>query len=311
MLIKDKTLDKPAEKVTDKSTEKSVKSTEEATTVGMYLKYTRLNQKKTLDAVSKALCIRKIYIKAIEDSDFDELPPIPYGTGFVRSYANYLGLNSDRIVQCYKEEAFPHKNDHSVKIVKKHTPLTIPNKKQILLGILAIVCIYLLWLLISFKSSSDEQKPTPSEDIATVELVTPENNEAVSESSQDQQDIPVIDETGSFDTTTEDTQVKMVEDSYYEEPQTDNNETINKEENKSRVVLKLNGESWVEVKGKDKVYISGIYQKGFEYNVPNEEGLILSVGRYYNVDVFVDGKLTEVAHPKKQTNISLDKFLGH
>ena len=80
-------MEKQAEKITDKSPEKTDQSPQEATTVGMYLKYTRLSQKKTLDAVSKTLCIRKIYLKAIEESDFKELPPVPYGTGFIRSYA--------------------------------------------------------------------------------------------------------------------------------------------------------------------------------------------------------------------------------
>lgn len=302
-------MEKQAEKITDKSPEKTDQSPQEATTVGMYLKYTRLSQKKTLDAVSKTLCIRKIYLKAIEESDFKELPPVPYGTGFIRSYAEYLGLNSDRIVQCYKEEAMPQKDEHTVHIVKKHSGLTIPNKKQILIGIGAVLVIYLIWLLVSFKSETTEN-PIIAEEDAAIELVTPEV-------SNPEQDLPlepavtVIDETGTFDTNSGDSQVKMVEDSYYEEPQKANTDTTAADENKSRIVLKLNGESWVEVKSKDKIYISGIYQKGFEYDVPNEKGLILSVGRYYNVDVLIDDKLTEVASQNNQTEISLDKFLGH
>lgn len=299
-------MEKQAEKITDKSPEKTTKSPQEATTVGMFLKYTRLSQKKTLEAVSKTLCIRKIYIKAIEDSDFKELPPVPYGIGFVRSYAEYLGLNSDRIVQCYKEEAMPQKEEHTVSIVKRHSSLTIPNKKQILIGIGAILAIYLIWLLISFKSETTE-KPIIAEEDTAMELVTPEAANPEQDLLQGSA-IAIIDETGRFDTNTQDSQVKMVEESYYEGSSEENTVADN---NKSRIVLKLNGESWVEVKGKDKIYISGIYQKGFEYDVPNEKGLILSVGRYYNVDVFVDGKLTEVARPRKQTNISLDKFLGH
>ncbi len=305
-------MEKQAEKISEKASEKPVKATEEATTVGMYLKYTRLNQKKTLDAVSKALCIRKIYIKAIEDSDFKELPPVPYGTGFVRSYAEYLGLNSDRIVQCYKEESQPHKEDHPVKIVKRHTALTIPNKKQILIGIAAILLIYLGWVFISFKSSTDTKPAyTAEEQVETLELVTPQSSQVQTEDIASKPSLPVIDETGTSENGTGDSQVKMVEDSYYEEPAEEKTDTAPVDDNKSRISLKLNGESWVEVRGKNKVYISGIYQKGFEYDLPNEEGLILSVGRYYNVDVFVDGKLTEVASPKKQTNINLDKFLGH
>ena len=69
------------------------------------------------------------------------------------------------------------------------------------------------------------------------------------------------------------------------------------------------GPSWLELKQGDKVLLSGIYSKGFKYDVPNEAGIILSVGRYYNVNLYVDGKLTKVASAMKQTNISLDKYI--
>ena len=52
---------------------KTETSPQDATTVGMFLKYTRQSQKKSIETVSKALCIRKIYIKAIEENNFDEI----------------------------------------------------------------------------------------------------------------------------------------------------------------------------------------------------------------------------------------------
>ena len=105
---------------------------EETTTVGMYLKYIRLKQKKSVETVSEALCIRKVYIKAIEEDNIEELPPVPYGIGFVRSYASYLGLNADRIVQFYKQQMIPQKEKTSTQtVVKTHTALTKPKKMHI------------------------------------------------------------------------------------------------------------------------------------------------------------------------------------
>ena len=89
--------------------EKTTEVNGEATTVGMFLKYTRMKQKKSIEAVSDALCIRKIYIQALEEDDYETLSPVPYGIGFVRSYAKYLGLNSDKIAQYYKQQATPQK----------------------------------------------------------------------------------------------------------------------------------------------------------------------------------------------------------
>ena len=292
----------------EKQTEKIPDSSEEATTVGMFLKYTRLNQKKSLDTVSKALCIRKIYLKAIEESDFKELPPIPYGTGFVRSYAEYLGLNADRIVQCYKAEALPQKTADSAKksknVIDKHTKLTIPNKRQILIGVCAVLLIYLIWLLMSCNHKKAELQP--------VDII---NDPVVAEEEQISDDIAekpiVIDEiipSPESDESATDIQITVSEESYTEE-QPAESEAQKAPEN--RVVIKFNGESWFEVRDSQKVYDTGIKPKGYVYNVPDKTGLILSVGRYYNVDVYIDGQLTKVAGPRKQTGIALDKFLNH
>ena len=292
----------------EKQTEKTPDSSEEATTVGMFLKYTRLNQKKSLDAVSKALCIRKIYIKAIEESDFKEHPPIPYGTGFVRSYAEYLGLNADRIVQCYKAEALPQKTVDTAKksknVVDKHTKLTIPNKRQILIGICAVLLIYLIWLLLSCNHKKTE--------LPTVDVL---NDPVVAEEEQISNNIAenpiVIDEiiaSPESEAPATDNQITVSEESYTEEPQA---EEKLQTEPENRVVIKFNGESWFEVRDDQKVYDTGIKPKGYVYNVPDKTGLILSVGRYYNVDVYIDGVLTKVAGPRKQTGIALDKFLNH
>ena len=130
--------------------EKTVPETEETTTVGMFLKYTRLKQKKSIEAVSDTLCIRRVYIKALEEDDYETLPPIPYGIGFVRSYASYLGLNADRIVQFYKQQALPLKEKEKTApvIVKKHTEITMPNKKHIYIGLVAIVLLYAAWVIL-------------------------------------------------------------------------------------------------------------------------------------------------------------------
>ncbi len=290
----------------EKQPEKTPNAAEEATTVGMFLKYTRLNQKKTLDAVSKALCIRKIYIKALEESNFKELPPVPYGTGFIRSYAEYLGLNADRIVQCYKSEAMPQKsaeqNKKGKNVIEKHTKLTIPNKRQILIGIIAVVLIYLAWLLLSCYPKKAE---TP------IDEYQPADEEQISDTASEEQiniNEIITPPESATETPAEDNQITVSDESYTETPAAEEDTQIATD---SRVVLKFNGESWFEVRDDQKVYDTGIKPKGYVYNVPDKTGLILSIGRYYNVDVYIDGQLTKVAGPRKQTGIALDKFLNH
>lgn len=56
------------------------------------------------DAASM-LRIRYPYLQAIENGRYDELPGAAYATGFLRSYAEFLGLDPDTILRRYKDEA--------------------------------------------------------------------------------------------------------------------------------------------------------------------------------------------------------------
>ena len=77
------------------------------TKVGSLLKEMRLQKGLRLPDVAKKLCIRRVYLEAIEESNYAEVPAFPYGIGFVRSYATFLGLNCSKIVDLYIVETMP------------------------------------------------------------------------------------------------------------------------------------------------------------------------------------------------------------
>ena len=56
--------------------------------------------------MENATKIRRKYIQALENDDFDVLPGKVYVKGFLRSYAKYLGLDGKTLVDQY-EEQFP------------------------------------------------------------------------------------------------------------------------------------------------------------------------------------------------------------
>lgn len=290
----------------EQQTEKEEQINEqEATTIGMFLKFTRLKQKKSIESASETLCIRKIYIKALEEDDYETLPPIPYGVGFVRSYATYLGLNAQRIAQIYKQQAFPQKEKNTQTVVTRHTELTIPKKKQIYIGLIAIVLLYALWL--SSRSLTKKEDLTETQTIAPVEVVevvdvVEEPLKEVVKTKDEAKEKTKIPEAQEAEKSAE--QVVVSEASYpeKEEPAASPKTTI---------TLKLKGQSWIELKDGQKVYVSGVKNRGFVFTTDYTDGMILSIGKYYNVDVYINGVLTRVASPKKQTNIRLDQFIKH
>jgi cytoskeletal protein RodZ len=75
-------------------------------TLGAIFKTARTEQGKNLDAISEHLKIRRVFLQAIENEQFDILPGGVYTVGFIRSYAQYLGLDHDTIINQLKNESF-------------------------------------------------------------------------------------------------------------------------------------------------------------------------------------------------------------
>ena len=67
----------------------------QAAELGAVLREMRLAHGRTPANVAADLRIRQVYIAAMEDGRFDDLPGPTYAVGFVRAYADYLGLDGD------------------------------------------------------------------------------------------------------------------------------------------------------------------------------------------------------------------------
>jgi len=66
--------------------------------IGQKLKQAREEQRFTLEQASEATRIRIPYLQALESGDMSVLPSPVQGRGFLRNYAEYLGLNIDQLL---------------------------------------------------------------------------------------------------------------------------------------------------------------------------------------------------------------------
>jgi transcriptional regulator with XRE-family HTH domain len=71
--------------------------------VGTFLQEARNRRKIDLSEVEAATRIRLRYLSAIENEEWDVLPGGVYTRGFIRTYASFLGLDGDRLVEEYRE----------------------------------------------------------------------------------------------------------------------------------------------------------------------------------------------------------------
>jgi cytoskeleton protein RodZ len=72
--------------------------------VGSLLRACRLREGVTLVDAAEALNIRRFYLHAIEEERYGDLPVSPYAVGFVRCYAEYLGLDGAEVTRRFRAE---------------------------------------------------------------------------------------------------------------------------------------------------------------------------------------------------------------
>lgn len=75
--------------------------------LGVLLRNARQKQQITVDQVSTATRIKPVFLEALEEGDYHLLPGPAYIIGFLRNYAQFLGLQPDEIVQEYYAEQPP------------------------------------------------------------------------------------------------------------------------------------------------------------------------------------------------------------
>ena len=84
----------------------------------------RLHYQQSLSDVEQNLRIKAELIDAIENGHIDRLPGRTYAIGFVRSYAEYLGLDERKIVQLFKHQTLKNKP-----VPVLHFPVAAPERR--------------------------------------------------------------------------------------------------------------------------------------------------------------------------------------
>lgn len=90
-------------------------------TVGEILRRERTRRGLTIHNAQEVLHIRSAYLEALEEDRYDLIPGDVYAKGFIRNYANYLGLNGQELVDTFKM----HKGEPLLYQVR-----TIPKAKR-------------------------------------------------------------------------------------------------------------------------------------------------------------------------------------
>jgi cytoskeletal protein RodZ len=116
-----------------------------------------------LSTVAQVLRIRLVYLEAIEAGDFDSLPGTAYAIGFLRTYAEFLGLDGDEIVERFKNEVHSVEPKLDLVFPEPVGQNRIPGGAIILISALLLGLAYGGWFYLSNegKSVADLIPPLP------------------------------------------------------------------------------------------------------------------------------------------------------
>ena len=292
---------------------------DENKTVGEILKDARLASKLSIEKVSDKTRIGVAYLIAIEAGDFNALPGQVYASGFVRTYAKFLGLDAGEIYDKFRDEAAGNRQRVKLAMMEPEREGGVPHRKEILIAIGALIFIYALWTIFS-SSGSEKAKEKAPETVAmeTINATVAEQKVSTASStvkSEAKKDVSVVAKTTSSAATAATAasaasgKTTAPKENSETVEQVDLSRSYGANDGETRVVLVANSEVWLQITDDDKVIFSKVLAKGDRYNVPDYEyDLTLRAGNAASIDVYVDGnKLSPLG--KKGTiarDISID-----
>lgn len=132
------------------------------TGIGEALRAARRQQGRSLADAAAATRVRESYLAALEEEEFAALGGDVYVKGFLRSYARFLGLNPEPLLEAYRREHERH---------EEGPPVTVPAGRPVdpdarrglsPLAIAATVGLAILALYVVFNRGGEAPSPLPA-----------------------------------------------------------------------------------------------------------------------------------------------------
>jgi transcriptional regulator with XRE-family HTH domain len=140
--------------------------------VGQALRAVREHQGRSLDELAEATRVRASYLAAIEDMRLELLPSRPFTIGYVRAYAQALGLDAEAAAERFR-------TDEPVLDEPLHEPLGVheerdPRLTSLVAGACVIVAAIFLWNIARRAMIDDAPPPPTASDVAAARALAEE-----------------------------------------------------------------------------------------------------------------------------------------
>lgn len=128
--------------------------------IGPTLREARVRKRLTILQVAEDTKIRSKYLQALENEEFSELPGDAYAKGFLRSYATYLGLDAQIILDEYTSRYGTDKEPD--KQLQGPSALRRPSRSRrsglLFVAVLAVLILAIIYVL-GLRNSGGDKTP--------------------------------------------------------------------------------------------------------------------------------------------------------
>lgn len=134
--------------------------------IGSSLREARMRRGLELSQVERDTRIRPRYLMALEEEQFDVLPGPAYTRGFLRTYADYLGLDAQRFIDEYNSRFAPEADEPAGAV-----PVRIQRPRRVTRWLI-VVPVALILALIGWQATrSSPHHAAPPPPTTTTQIV--------------------------------------------------------------------------------------------------------------------------------------------
>ncbi len=289
--------------------------------IGDILRRARLDKNDDLYQIAEYLCIKPHFLIALENSHYDALPADAYVIGFLRTYANFLGVDGKIAVDRYRYEMAGRRKKPVLSMPTPVSEARAPTGIIMAGATIALLLIYALWYGISSSNraqfSTAPPLPTvaqpapnsstssgndgaagltaPLSGSASVTTNAPADGILITKDAPKEQALPAalppaiplpVKETEKQ--TAQDLNLAALNKADTAKPAEAKTPT---DPNGSRVTIRATQSSWIMITDNNgKAIYDHVLKPGESYKVPNKSGLSLTTGNGSGIVMSVDGK---------------------
>ena len=124
--------------------------------VGDLLQERREDLGLDLEEIGAMLRIKPAYLAALEQGRTRDLPGAAYAIGFIRAYADFLGLNAEQVLARFKAEASGVTARPDLALPVPLDERSLPGRALVLVALILALCGYGIWY---YLSTDDRNRP--------------------------------------------------------------------------------------------------------------------------------------------------------